>query len=70
VITVLTPAITGELHLAAQPISYRYYARWVDSRNQDLYDRLQADDLKQAAAVVAWITYNAATSDEFERENQ
>jgi carboxypeptidase Q len=32
--------------------------------NQDLYDRIQADDLKQAAAVMAAFVYNTANRDE------
>ena len=32
--------------------------------NQDLYDRIQADDLKQAAAVLAAFVYNTAVRDE------
>jgi len=31
--------------------------------NMDVYERLQADDLKQAAVVVATFVYNAATRD-------
>lgn len=43
------------------PLDYRSRTQ---HSNMDLYDRLQADDLKQAAAVVAWFVYNAATSEE------
>src|SRR6201999_487355 len=32
--------------------------------NQDLYDRIQADDMKQAAAIMAAFVYNTATRDE------
>ena len=32
--------------------------------NQDVFDRIQADDLKQAAAIMAAFVYNAATRDE------
>jgi hypothetical protein len=32
--------------------------------NQDVFDRIQADDLKQAATVMAAFVYNAATMDE------
>lgn len=43
------------------PLDYRSRTQ---HSNMDLYDRLQADDLKQAAAVVAWFVYKAATSEE------
>src|SRR6185503_10504871 len=32
--------------------------------NQDLYDRIQAEDMKQAAVIMASFVYNAATMDE------
>ena len=32
--------------------------------NQDLYDRIQADDMKQAAAIMAAFVYNTAIRDE------
>jgi len=32
--------------------------------NQDVYDRIQADDMKQAAAIMAAFIYNSATMDE------
>src|SRR5262252_3268826 len=32
--------------------------------NQDVYDRIQAEDMKQAAAIMASFVYNAATMDE------
>ena len=32
--------------------------------NMDVYDRLQANDLEQASAVMAWFVYNAATRPE------
>jgi Zn-dependent M28 family amino/carboxypeptidase len=32
--------------------------------NMDLYDRLQAGDLEQASAVMAWFVYNTATRPE------
>ncbi|MBA3711977.1 MAG: M20/M25/M40 family metallo-hydrolase [Pyrinomonadaceae bacterium] len=32
--------------------------------NQDVYDRIQADDMKQAAAIMAVFVYNSATMDE------
>jgi carboxypeptidase Q len=32
--------------------------------NMDLYDRLQADDLEQTSAVMAWVVYNAASRPE------
>ena len=39
------------------------YGRYAHT-NMDVFDRIQEDDLKQAAAVVAWIVYNAAMCDE------
>jgi carboxypeptidase Q len=39
------------------------YGRYAHT-NMDVYDRIQEDDLKQAAAVVAWIVYNASICDE------
>ena len=32
--------------------------------NQDVYDRIQADDMKQASLIMASFVYNAATRDE------
>ena len=32
--------------------------------NEDVFDRIQAEDLKQAATILAAFTYNAATMDE------
>jgi hypothetical protein len=32
--------------------------------NQDVYDRIQADDMKQASVIMAAFVYNAATADE------
>jgi Zn-dependent M28 family amino/carboxypeptidase len=32
--------------------------------NQDVFDRIQADDMKQAAVIMASFVYNAATADE------
>jgi len=32
--------------------------------NQDVFDRIQADDMKQAATIMAAFVYNAAMSDE------
>ena len=32
--------------------------------NQDVFDRIQADDMKQAATIMAAFVYNAATRDE------
>ncbi len=32
--------------------------------NQDVFDRIQADDMKQAAVIMAAFVYNAATIDE------
>jgi hypothetical protein len=32
--------------------------------NQDVFDRIQADDMKQAATIMAAFVYNAATIDE------
>ena len=32
--------------------------------NQDLYDRIQADDMKQAAIIMATFVYNTAMRDE------
>jgi carboxypeptidase Q len=40
-----------------------YFARTHHS-NQDTYDRLVADDLKQASVVVASFVYNAAMRDQ------
>jgi carboxypeptidase Q len=40
-----------------------YWARTHHS-NQDLYDRVQADDLKQASTILAAFIYNAAMQDE------
>jgi carboxypeptidase Q len=40
------------------------YATRTHHSNMDLYDRLQAGDLEQAAAVMAWTVYNAATRPE------
>jgi carboxypeptidase Q len=46
--------------LAQDPLDYRTLTR---HSNMDLYDRLQPDDLKQAAAVVAALLWAAATHD-------
>ena len=32
--------------------------------NQDVFDRIQADDMKQAATIMAAFVYNAAMRDE------
>ena len=32
--------------------------------NQDVYDRIQADDMKQAAVIMAAFVYNTAMADE------
>jgi carboxypeptidase Q len=32
--------------------------------NQDVFDRIQADDMKQAATIMAWFVYNTAIRDE------
>jgi len=40
-----------------------YYTRTHHS-NEDVYDRVQADDMKQAATIMAAFLYNAATMDE------
>lgn len=36
------------------------YSTRTHHSNMDLYDRLQADDLEQASAVMAWMVYNTA----------
>jgi len=38
--------------------------------NQDVFDRIQADDMKQAATIMAAFVYNAATRDEKLQESQ
>lgn len=49
---------------------FQFIQDWVDYNtrthhsNQDVYDRVQRDDLQQAAAIVASFVYNAATRDE------
>jgi hypothetical protein len=43
------------------PLDYRTRTH---HSNMDLYDRLQAEDLQQAAAVVASFTYQAAVREE------
>jgi Zn-dependent M28 family amino/carboxypeptidase len=40
------------------------YSTRTHHTNMDLYDHLQADDLEQASAVMAWVVYNAATRPE------
>jgi hypothetical protein len=37
------------------------YATRSHHSNMDVYDRLQAGDLEQASAIMAWVVYNAAT---------
>ena len=32
--------------------------------NQDVFDRIQGDDMKQAATIMAWFVYNTANRDE------
>jgi carboxypeptidase Q len=43
------------------PLEYRSRTH---HSNEDLFDRVQADDLKQAATIIAAFVYNAATIDE------
>jgi hypothetical protein len=43
------------------PLEYRSRTH---HSNQDVYDRVIADDLKQAATIIAAFVYNAATMDE------
>ena len=40
------------------------YATRTHHSNMDLYDRLQAGDLEQASAIMAWMVYNTATRPE------
>lgn len=39
------------------------YSTRTHHSNQDLFDRIQADDMKQAATIIAAFVYNAATQD-------
>ena len=40
------------------------YSTRTHHSNMDLYDRLQAGDMEQASAILAWCVYNAATRPE------
>ena len=40
------------------------YSTRTHHSNMDLYDRLQAGDLEQAAAIMAWFVYNTASRPE------
>ena len=40
------------------------YSTRTHHSNQDVFDRIQADDLKEAATVMAAFVYNAAMADE------
>ena len=48
-------------HFIQDPIEY--WSRTHHS-NADVYDRVQADDMKQAATIMAAFVYNAAMADE------
>jgi Zn-dependent M28 family amino/carboxypeptidase len=40
------------------------YSSRTHHSNQDVYDRIQADDMKQASVIIASFVYNAAMRDE------